>query len=94
MSFKKTIAIILAIVLFTFVFSQQKGIVYLVPGSDTSIWDGLDVNRYDGRLYNAALYADPAMNGHTVMDTSFRNQFRDSFSTPMKMTWWMMAGNV
>ena len=94
MSLKKIIAFILAIILFSFVFSQQKGKVYLVPGSDTSIWDGLDVNRYDGRLYNAALYADPSMNGYAAMDTSFRNQLRDSYGTPMKMTWWMMAGNV
>jgi len=74
--------------------ASEKGRVYLVVGSDTSIWDGLNISVYDNRYFRGALYADPAGNGHAVMDTSFRYQLRDSYGTPMKMTWWMMAGNV
>lgn len=74
--------------------ASEKGKVYLVVGSDTSIWDGLNISIYDNRYFRGALYADPSGNGYTVMDTSFRYQFRDSYGTPMKMTWWMMAGNV
>ena len=73
---------------------SEKGKVYLVVGSDTAIWDGLGISIYDNRYFKGALYADPAGNGYAVMDTSFRHQLRDSYGTPMKMTWWMMAGNV
>ncbi|RKY50575.1 MAG: hypothetical protein DRP86_03345, partial [Candidatus Neomarinimicrobiota bacterium] len=74
--------------------ASEKGKVYLVIGSDTSIWEGLSISVYDNRYFRGALYADPARNGYAVMDTSFRYQLRDSYGTPMKMTWWMMAGNV
>ncbi|RKY60452.1 MAG: hypothetical protein DRP96_05720 [Candidatus Neomarinimicrobiota bacterium] len=72
----------------------ETGKVYLVVGSDTAIWDGLSLSQYDNRYFRGDLYCDPNGNAYTVMDTSFRNRFRDSYGTPMKMTWWMMAGNV
>lgn len=72
----------------------EKGKVYLVIGSDTAIWDGLSLTQYTDRYFNGALYTDPTGNAHIVMNSSFRDQFRDSYGTPMKMTWWMMAGNV
>jgi len=28
------------------------------------------------------------------MAETFRQQFKDSFGNPLKLTWWMMAGNV
>ncbi|MDZ7795603.1 MAG: hypothetical protein U5N56_00505 [Candidatus Marinimicrobia bacterium] len=87
-------ALLLLLLMLVPVMAENKGTVYLVPGSDTSIWDGLNTNIYDGRLFNAALYTDPGENGYAVMDTAFRYPLRDSFGTPMKMTWWMMAGNV
>lgn len=62
--------------------ASEKGKVYLVVGSDTSIWDGLSISVYDNRYFRGALYADPAGNGHAVMDTSFRYQLRDSYGTP------------
>ena len=83
--------------LFAFSFitvNGEKGKVYLIPGSDTSVNPYGGMNIYDGRLWSAALYADPNQNGHKVMNPAFREQYRDSYGTPLKMTWWMMAGNV
>ena len=85
---------VLLIAMFLPIQSAEKGTVYLVVGSDTAIWDGLSLSRYDNRYFNGALYSDPNENAYAVMDTSFRYQLRDSYGTPMKMTWWMMAGNV
>ncbi len=81
------------VILFMINASAQKGKVYLVPGSDTSI-NPYFLNQYDNMLWAAKLYADPSMYGHTVMDSSFRNKYRDSYGSPLKMTWWMMGGNV
>lgn len=69
------------------------GEVYLVIGSDTAIWDGMDVARYHC-TYNFALYTDPARNAYKVMNPAFRARFVDSYGQPLKMTWWMMAGNI
>ena len=73
------------------IFSQ--GEVYLVLGSDTGIWEGLDVARYN-HTYKLGLYTDPSRNAYKVMDPSFREQMKDSYGTPLKMTWWMMSGNT
>ena len=70
-----------------------EGKVYLVLGSDTAIWDAMDVNKYSC-TYNLSLFDDPGMNAHRVMDPAFRSQFKDSYGQPMKMTWWMMTGNI
>jgi hypothetical protein len=70
-----------------------QGSVYLVLGSDTAIWDGMNVGTY-ACTYSPALYQQPSGNAFTVMDPAFRQQFRDSYGQPMKMTWWMMAGNI
>ncbi len=91
---KKLMTVLLVCLFLIPIVAAEKGKVYLVLGSDTSIWDGLSISRYDNRYFNAALYADPEENGYAVMDTTFRHQLRDSDGTPMKMTWWMMAGNV
>ena len=85
---------LLYLLLMALLVKGESGKVYLVVGSDTAIWDGLSISQYDNRYFKGDLYADPAGNAHTVMDTSFRLRLRDSFGTPMKMTWWMMAGNV
>ena len=69
------------------------GKVYLVLGSDTAIWDGLDWGRYHCH-YDVSLYADATRNASKVMAETFRQQFKDSFGNPLKLTWWMMAGNV
>jgi hypothetical protein len=69
------------------------GTVYLVLGSDTAIWDGMDDGRYDC-LYRLDLYVDPTRNAYQVMSPAFRQRFVDSYGQPLKMTWWMMAGNI
>jgi hypothetical protein len=73
------------------IFSQGK--VYLVMGSDTGIWQGLNTKQYHHN-YNLGLYTDPLRNAHKVMDPAYRNQFVDSYGTTLKMTWWMMSGNT
>ena len=89
MKFEKIFFILFVIV--TTISAQGK--VYLVLGSDTGIWEGLDVSKYYC-TYNLGLYTDLTRNTYAVMDPAFRGQFKDSYGNPMKMTWWMMAGNV
>ena len=71
----------------------SAGTVYLVIGSDTAIWEGMNVGRYHC-TYNQSLYTDPARNTYTVMNPDFRADLVDSYGQPLKMTWWMMAGNI
>ena len=91
---KKTIALILSMLFLFPAFAREKPRVYLVLGSDTSIWDGLSTTMYNDRYFKSALYTDPSEHAYAVMDSSFRSKLTDSYGTPMKMTWWMMAGNV
>lgn len=84
--------IFLSLVLY-FPLVAATGNVWLVLGSDTAIWDGMSTNRYNC-TYNLSLYTDPAQNANKVMDPAFRAQMVDSYGTPLKMTWWMMAGNI
>jgi len=94
MRLMKKIPLILLTLILIFPLFAVKGKVYLVPGSDTSIWDGLSTSVYDGRLFLSGLYSNPGRYGYAVMDTAFRHSLKDSQGRPMKMTWWMMAGNV
>jgi len=71
----------------------SQGNVYLVLGSDTAIWEGMDVARYNC-AYALTLFTDPTRNAARVMDPAFRLSLRDSYGTPVKLTWWMMAGNI
>jgi len=73
--------------------SFPQGEVYLVIGSDTAIWDGMNTAQFNC-TYDPGLFSNPSMNAYKVINPSFRNQFRDTYGTPMKMTWWMMAGNI
>ena len=83
----------LILILIITVSGVHAATVYLVLGSDTAIWDGMSTSRYHC-TYNQALYTDPSMNAFEVMDPAFRAQYVDSYGQPMKMTWWMMAGNI
>ncbi len=69
------------------------GDVYLVIGSDTAIWEGMSTNRFHC-FYNIDLYTNPQRNAYKVMDPAFRAKLTDSDGHPLKMTWWMMAGNI
>ncbi|MCF6270392.1 MAG: T9SS type A sorting domain-containing protein [Melioribacteraceae bacterium] len=44
--------------------------------------------------YDVDLYTNPERNAYKVMAPSFRDRFKDSFGNSLKMTWWMMAGNI
>ena len=72
---------------------KAQGKVYLVLGSDTAIWDAMDVDRFND-TYVDALFTDPTYNAYKVMDQSFRSQFVDSYGQSVKFTWWMMGGNI
>lgn len=69
------------------------GTVFLVIGSDTAIWDGLDLTRYRCH-FTPDLYVATNRNAYGVMDPAFRNRFTDSFGTPLKMTWWSLVGGI
>jgi hypothetical protein len=71
----------------------SQGTVYMVLGSDTGIWEGMDVGRY-ACAYTLGLFTDPSRNAARVMDPAFRSGLLDSYGTPIKLTWWMMAGNI
>ena len=73
--------------------AQTKAEVLIVLGSDTAIWDGMSTGRYNN-YYNQALYTDPSDNTYEVMSSSFRDNLKDSYGQTMKLTWWMMAGNI
>ena len=65
----------------------------MVLGSDTAIWNGMNTGRYNN-FYNIDLYTNPNRNAYAVMDPSFRATMKDSYGNLLKMTWWMMAGNI
>ncbi len=70
-----------------------SGDVYLVIGSDTAIWDGMSTSRFHN-FYNIDLYINPMGNAYQVMNPDFRARLVDSDGQPLKLTWWMMAGNI
>lgn len=84
---------LIVLLIFGHMLPAETGKVYLVIGSDTAIWDGLNTSQYHDH-YNLSLYTDPNQNASGVMDPDFRHQFVDSYGNPLRMTWWMMAGNV
>ncbi|MCB9508927.1 MAG: T9SS type A sorting domain-containing protein [Deferribacteres bacterium] len=91
---KSCLIFVVLLGLFGFVSSAiSQGKVYLVIGSDTAIWDGMNTARYTC-YYDQSLFTDPARNAYRVMDPAFRANLVDSYGQPMKMTWWMMAGNI
>ncbi len=85
--------LLLIILCVTSLSGQTKAKVYIVLGSDTAIWDAMSVSSYNC-TYNPELYADPSQNAFEVMSPLFRENLVDSYGTVMKLTWWMMAGNI
>ena len=67
--------------------------VYLVLGSDTAIWNGMNVGRYVC-TYDPTLFTDSDGMAAKVMNAEWRNQILDSNGRPVTFTWWMMAGNI
>ncbi len=84
---------ILMMIIFTGYTIANSGEVYLVIGSDTAIWEGMSTGRYHC-YYDSGLYTNPSRNAYGVMDPAYRLNFTDSYGTPLKMTWWMMGGNI
>ncbi len=81
---------LLCLLCVNYLFAQ--GEVYVVVGSDTGIWDGASKTMYNCD-FNFEIYTDPTRNGYKYFNDSFRDQFVDSYGTPMKFTWWMHGGN-
>jgi hypothetical protein len=71
----------------------SQGNVYIVLGSDTAIWEGMGLTQFRN-TYRLGLYTDPDRNAYRVMDPAFREGISDSYGTTVKLTWWMMAGNI
>ena len=92
-SFLRPLKLAMLFLVFPAVQLLSQGKVYLVLGSDTAIWDNMDVARYSPH-YNPSLYTAPSDNAYAVMDPAFRNNLVDSYGQTLKMTWWMMAGNI
>ena len=90
---RNTFSIAILLFLFFGTNNYAQGNVYLVLGSDTGIWDGLNTNHFHD-TYRFHLYTDPSENAYKVMDPSFRDQIKDSYGNTLKMTWWMMGGNT
>lgn len=89
----KFAAAVLCFVLIRVSFLSAQGKIYLVIGSDTAIWDGMDVARFHC-TYMLSLFTDPGRNAYKIMDPAFRNQIVDSYGQTVKFTWWMMGGNI
>lgn len=89
---KKILLLTLSFMAFSdFIFPQ--GNVYLVIGSDTAIWDVMDVAKYNC-TYSNSVIPDKTKNFFEVMQSSYRNKFSDSFGNKLKLTWWLMCGNI
>ena len=70
-----------------------QGKVYIVLGSDTAIWDNMNPAKYNC-TYNLDLFKGNNTNTEEVMSEGFRETLKDSYGNNLKMTWWMMAGNI
>jgi hypothetical protein len=76
------------------------GTVFFVVGSDTAIWNypvgsATTVDAYTRHpYYKQDIFTAPTSVAYQVMDQGFRDQFKDSFGQSLKITWWMMGGNI
>ncbi len=93
MKIKSVLLIIVLWGIYPFHFLYSQAEVLLVLGSDTAIWDGMSTSDYNCH-YKLDLFTDPSANGQRVMDVTFRSNHKDSYGQTVKLTWWMMAGNI
>ena len=76
------------------------GTVFFVVGSDTAIWNypvkaPTTVDAYTRHpYYKQDFFTAPTGVAYQVMDQGFRDRFKDSFGQSLKITWWMMGGNI
>ena len=80
--------------------SATPGTVFFVVGSDTAIWNypvsaPTTVDAYTRHPYYAQdFFTNPSGVAYQVMQQAFRDQFKDSYGQSLKLTWWMMGGNI
>jgi len=80
--------------------AATPGTVFFVVGSDTAIWNypanaPTTVDAYTRHpYYKQDFFTSPSGVAYRVMQSSFRDQFKDSFGQSLKLTWWMMGGNI
>lgn len=84
---------IIIILIGVYICSFSQGKVYLILGSDTAVWDGMDVNKFNC-YYNFNVIPDITRQFYKAMDPSFRAKFSDSYGNKLKLTWWLMGGNI
>jgi hypothetical protein len=89
---RKLIFILFLFILPEFIVNAQ-GNVYLIIGSDTAIWEGMNVDRYNC-FYNYNVIPDKSRNYYEVMQPAYRDKFSDSYGNKVKLTWWLMCGNI
>lgn len=93
MNFSTLLQHILLVIIITISSIIPQGKVYLVIGSDTAIWNNMSVSKFNC-TYNLDLFIAPASNTAVVMSETFRAPMVDSYGNKIKITWWMMAGNI
>lgn len=70
-----------------------QGKVYIIIGSDTAIWESMTTNKFEC-TYNIRVIPDALRNYYRVMQPGFRSLFSDSYNGKLKLTWWLMGGNI
>jgi hypothetical protein len=96
MKLHRSFYIFFVFLLFPVYANSAPGKVYIIKGSDSAVWNtpgGLKSTP----LYNSYDTADPVYCSSTgsmaqVMDSTYRDQHRDSYGNPIKFTWWMLGG--
>ena len=76
--------------------ADAPGTIYFSVGSDTAVWNwpgGVNIYVHTNH-FSTSLYDDPAGRAYQAMRPEFRARFKDSFGTPIKLTWWMLVGSV
>jgi hypothetical protein len=69
------------------------GKVYIIEGSDSAIWTGLNSTpQYNNFDTTDPMYCSSTGTMAQVMATIYRNSNRDSYGNPIKFTWWMLGG--
>ncbi|MBN1902522.1 hypothetical protein JW926_14440, partial [Candidatus Sumerlaeota bacterium] len=69
--------------------------VYIILGSDTSIWNntkGVSVENAYANEFDPDVFTNPRGVFRDVMDESFRKAHTDSAEQPFKVTWFMLGG--
>lgn len=89
----KIFLLIVFLIIIPFSCEKAQGNVYLIIGSDTAIWEGMNVDKYEC-YYNYNVIPDNTRNYFKVMQPSYRSSFSDSYGNKLKLTWWLMCGNI